>query len=124
MISGFIGNKTTRRGLPKLTDKNITGGEGSIGDVNIFLLKIFCNLIVFMNDIVTVIDEILKFSSTILDIYEAADDKIIDAFEKRHKVCLPNDYKILLRKTNGLNLMGNIIYGVNNEPKPCFWISV
>jgi len=65
-----------------------------------------------MADIQEVINEILKFSPRVLGLYEGAGEDKINEFEKQHNLALPNDYKVFLRKTNGLCLMGTLVYGI------------
>jgi len=62
-----------------------------------------------------VIDEILKFSPRILDFYEGVSEDKIKEFETQHNLVLPNDYKVFLRKSNGLNLMGTVVFGIRND---------
>ena len=59
-----------------------------------------------------VIEEIEKFSITILNMGEPLEESVITNFEIKFNLNLPNDYKILLRKHNGVNLYGTEIYGI------------
>jgi cell wall assembly regulator SMI1 len=68
-----------------------------------------------MKLIYSVIDELLKFSSRVLTLNDRASEDKINEFEKNHNLVLPNDYKILLRRTNGLDLMGSTVYGIYDE---------
>jgi hypothetical protein len=60
-----------------------------------------------------VILELRKFSSNILTLNPPVNPELITQFEKDYCVKLPNDYKYLLSRTNGFNLMGNDILGIN-----------
>jgi cell wall assembly regulator SMI1 len=68
-----------------------------------------------MELIYSVIDELLKFSPIVLTTSEGVTEEAIGEFEKNHNLVLPNDYKILLRRTNGLDLMGSTVYGIYDE---------
>jgi hypothetical protein len=63
----------------------------------------------------SVIDELLKFSSRVLTLNEGVKEDKINEFEKNHNLVLSNDCKILLRRTNGLDLMGSTVYGIYDE---------
>ena len=68
-----------------------------------------------MNTIAIVIEEILKFSSRVLTITDGVTEVEIKAFEEKYNLNLPGDYKTFLEKTNGLDLMGTIVYGIYDE---------
>jgi len=68
-----------------------------------------------MRRIDEVLDELKKFSSDILTLNPPVDQRLINYFEKKFNVELPDDYKYLLSKTNGLDLMGNTILGINDN---------
>jgi hypothetical protein len=46
-----------------------------------------------------------------------AQDDIL-GFERKYVLQLPNDYKRFLAHSNGINLMGTIVYGVNSKLIP------
>ncbi len=69
-----------------------------------------------MNNIQNVVSEILKFSDKLLTIYEPANLAEIQLFEKEIGISLPEDYKIFLRRTNGLELTVTIVYGIVDMP--------
>lgn len=62
-----------------------------------------------------VLEEMEKFSPSLYQMYEAVDESKITSFEQRYKVTLPNDYKLFLSKTNGIDFMGAIIYGIYDD---------
>jgi hypothetical protein len=62
-----------------------------------------------MELIYSVIDELLKFSSKVLTLNEGVMESTLNDFEINHNLILPSDYKILLRRTNGLDLMGSTV---------------
>jgi len=68
-----------------------------------------------MTDIQEVINEILKFSPNVLGLSEGVAEDKINAFEKQHNLVLPDDYKILLRRTNGLSLVGTVVFGIYDD---------
>ena len=68
-----------------------------------------------MELIYSVIDELLKFSSKVLTLNEGVMESTLNDFEINHNLILPSDYKILLRRTNGLDLMGSTVYGIYDE---------
>ena len=70
-----------------------------------------------MDTIDNVLDEILKFSKRVLSVADGIAEDKIKAFEEKFGVILPNDYKAFLKKTNGLSLMGTVVYGIYDEPK-------
>lgn len=56
--------------------------------------------------------ELNKFSNEVLTLYEPLKEvNLIEDFEKRHNLQLPNEYKYLISKHNGIDLMGVTIYG-------------
>jgi len=56
--------------------------------------------------------ELKKFSPKILTLNPSVNPKLLEEFEKTFGVKLPNDYKYLLSKTNGFNLMGDEVLGI------------
>jgi cell wall assembly regulator SMI1 len=68
-----------------------------------------------MDTIYSVINEILKFSTRVLTVKDGVTEGEIRAFEEKYNLNLPNDYKTFLKRTNGLDLMGAIVYGINDE---------
>ena len=68
-----------------------------------------------MDTINSVIDEILKFSTKVLTVTDGITEDKIMAFEEKYSLTLPNDYKALLKRTNGLSLMGTVVYGIYDE---------
>jgi len=62
-----------------------------------------------------VIEELLLFSDKIITLKGPANQESIIAFETEHNTKLPEDYIELVRKINGLSLMGTIVYGVGEE---------
>jgi len=68
-----------------------------------------------MDTIDIVIDEILKFSTTVLTVIDGVAGNKIGAFQEKYVLNLPNDYKTFLRRTNGLDLMGTAVYGIHDE---------
>jgi len=62
-----------------------------------------------------VFEEVQKFSPTLYQLHEAVDGDKIDSFEQRYKISLPNDYKLFLSKTNGIDFMGVVVYGINDD---------
>jgi cell wall assembly regulator SMI1 len=68
-----------------------------------------------MANIYEVIEEIFRFSTTIMTSYEGVDEQKINDFEKKYNVVLPDDYKILIRKTNGVDIMGTGVLGILDE---------
>lgn len=65
----------------------------------------------FMN-MQEIIVQLELFSERIITLDKPVSAEEIDSFEKRTKLILPNDYKILLKRYNGINLMGTIVYGI------------
>ncbi|MBO9202781.1 MULTISPECIES: SMI1/KNR4 family protein [Niastella] len=61
------------------------------------------------------IEELLLFSDKIITLKAPVSEESIIAFERNHNIKLPKDYIELVRKINGLSLMGTIIYGVGEE---------
>lgn len=68
-----------------------------------------------MDTIDSVIDEIFKFSTKVLTVTDGVTENRIRAFEEKYSLTLPNDYKTFLRRTNGLNLMGTVVFGITDE---------
>lgn len=59
--------------------------------------------------------ELLKYSSDVLEWNDPADPSMIELFEQKFHVTLPDDYKCLLNITNGFSLMGDGILGVTDR---------
>lgn len=62
-----------------------------------------------------VFEEIQKFSSNLYQLYGAVEGSKIISFEQEYKVALPNDYKLFLSKTNGIDFMGTVVYGIHDD---------
>lgn len=58
------------------------------------------------------IEELILFSNTILELGEPVGTQLIDDFEKKFNIKLPNDYRFFLSKHNGATLLGTSIYGI------------
>lgn len=71
-----------------------------------------------MNNINEVVIELLKFSKKILTLHKPVNPKVINDFENKFKLKLPEDYKILLNKTNGFDLFGNEVFGMYIKKSP------
>ncbi len=65
-----------------------------------------------MISIIQVLREVLKFSPKMFTLHEGIEEYRIIQFEKNHNVVLPNDYKMFLKKTNGLDFMGIVVFGI------------
>ncbi len=62
-----------------------------------------------------VISELEKFPVDVLTLNNPAEKNEILAFEAKYQLILPLDYKILLTKYNGIDLMGINIYGIKED---------
>jgi cell wall assembly regulator SMI1 len=62
-----------------------------------------------------IFEELMKFSSRVLSIKEGVSQEKIQEFELAHNFALPNDYKDFLKRTNGVSLMGAVIYGIHDD---------
>ena len=62
-----------------------------------------------------VINELLKFSDEILNLNSPIEDDRINIFENKFKIILPNDFKKFISKINGFTLMGNNVYGFDEN---------
>ncbi len=58
------------------------------------------------------IEKIEKFSRHLVLLEDPLEENLFSAFEKKFKLVLPSDYKTLLRKYNGIDLLGANIYGI------------
>jgi hypothetical protein len=59
-----------------------------------------------------ILKHLYKFSPEVLTLGEPLEDiKIVENFEQKYNLRLPRDYKYLLTKHNGIDLMGVSIYG-------------
>lgn len=67
----------------------------------------------------TLIQELIKFSPTILELGTPLSDKnLISDFERTHIVTLPEDFKYFISKVNGFSLGGTEVYGFGlNQPE-------
>ncbi len=59
-----------------------------------------------------IINELHKFSGSIITLFPPVNPMFIIEFEKRFHLELPDDYKYLLTISNGINLMGDEILGI------------
>lgn len=64
-----------------------------------------------------IILELNKFSSKILYLNPPVDSIILGKFEQTYNLILPNDYKELLKATNGFSLMGEQVFGLFNDKR-------
>jgi hypothetical protein len=70
-----------------------------------------------MENIDRLVNELHKFSPSIISFEAPVDKRSILDFHVRHNLTLPTDYIHFLEKNNGTNLFGTIIYGVaTGEP--------
>lgn len=66
------------------------------------------------NNIDQVLNELYKFSKKVLSLNKPLKNElVIENFEKKHGITLPEDFKYLLHKHDGFNLMGVEVYGFN-----------
>jgi len=70
-----------------------------------------------MKKIEQVLSELRKFSDKAIEWSHPVKENDIDSFERKYQLNLPADYKYLLIQTNGFELMGNEVYGLNVEDK-------
>ena len=64
----------------------------------------------YIDDIIL---ELQKFSTVVLTLEKPLiNARILDEFEKKHNVKLPDDFKYFISKHNGIDLMGVQIYGL------------
>lgn len=68
-----------------------------------------------MTNISEVFEELQKFSSNLYELYPPIEKETIISFEKKHNVTLPNDYKLFLSKTNGIDFMGSVVFGIFDD---------
>ena len=59
--------------------------------------------------------EIKRFSSNLIETYPSVNQDEIVFFENKFRLKLPNDYVQFLSFSNGLSLMGDEIFGINNR---------
>ncbi len=62
-----------------------------------------------------VISHLRLFSDELIEFREPAAIEEINSFETKYGVHLPDEYKYLLSKTNGLSLMADMIFGIFDE---------
>ena len=65
-----------------------------------------------LNDVIT---ELHRFSDAVLTFKEPVNINRIQDFENEIGITLPNDYKVLLKRFNGVNLAGKIVYGIGKS---------
>ncbi len=59
--------------------------------------------------------ELKRFSEDLVTFHPPVQSGLIDKFEKKYNIILPNDYKYLLLQTNGCDLAGTEILGLYDE---------
>ena len=60
----------------------------------------------------SIINELKQFSGSIVTLNPPVNPALILEFENKFQVELPNDYKYLLSQSNGINLMGDEVFGI------------
>jgi hypothetical protein len=68
-----------------------------------------------MEEIESLFTELRKFSNKIIEFQTPVLEKDILNFENRFNIRVPNEFKYFLLKSNGLDLMGNTIFGLNKN---------
>ena len=63
----------------------------------------------YKQDIDNIINELKLFENDILTLNLPINNELIIQFENKYNLKLPNDYKYLLTKSNGIGLMGDEI---------------
>lgn len=63
------------------------------------------------------LDELYKFSNNIIFFGNSIKDNRLEIFEKNIGFSLPNDFKYILKKHNGISILGTEIYGYDEELK-------
>jgi cell wall assembly regulator SMI1 len=64
--------------------------------------------------IIEIINELKRFSITILELQNPVQLGLVEGFEKKYKVALPNDFKLFLSIHNGASLDGTEVYGIED----------
>ena len=67
------------------------------------------------NSILNIYNELLRFSTSILNLEDSIIDNRIEDFEHNIEQKLPKDFKCLLKKHNGFSLNGTEVYGIGKE---------
>lgn len=62
-----------------------------------------------------IINNLLKFSDSILELGEPICDDRVEKFESLNNVLLPDDFKKFIKKINGFSLMGTVVLGFNSS---------
>ena len=62
-----------------------------------------------------IIDELLRFSQTLLTLNPPVDPKRVGEFEDKLGFKLPNDYKEFLQNYDGVDLSGTTVYGAGKN---------
>jgi hypothetical protein len=65
--------------------------------------------------ITKIIEELRKFSQEIIELEPPVDSSLVEVFEQKHQLILPNDYKKLLTFSNGFSLMGIGVLGFSTN---------
>ena len=63
----------------------------------------------------SLINEFKKFSDNIIELGHSIDDDRIELFERKYNLKIPRDFRLLISKFNGLNLMGCEVYGFDKD---------
>ncbi len=71
----------------------------------------------YINRAEEIMTTLRKFSPRIIELGETLDVEIIAMFEEKYSLILPNDFKYLLSKLNGISLVGAGYYGLTNKPR-------
>ena len=71
----------------------------------------------FLKRLESLCNEILKYDISVLTTYPEIDNQSILDLESKLKYQLPGDFKQFLTMINGFELVGDIIYGIHNDPQ-------
>lgn len=71
-------------------------------------------------DVSNLVNELKKFSPSIIDLGDKIIDNRISEFEGQFGIKLPEDYKLLLMELNGFSLMGTDVYGIYSQDQKRF----
>ena len=67
--------------------------------------------------IAKIVEGLQKFSPEIIEFNPPVSNELIIKFENKYNIQLPDDYKQLLKITNGFNLMGDEVLGITFDSK-------
>lgn len=67
-----------------------------------------------------IFEQLQQFKDGAITYYEPVDEISIDEFEHKNSVSLPDDFKLFIKKSNGIEVLSTSVYGLGNKQEDLF----